>query len=66
MSELKITYVSDPTVKVYLGSKLVGHIRQQQDAEGGYGGWVYYPRGNKVGGDAFLTLAACKRSIEGN
>ena len=56
-----ITYKTTETttdITVYLGKKMVGTIRR------GNLGWCYYPKGWKVGGLPFATLAACKKSLE--
>jgi hypothetical protein len=47
---------------VYLDGKMVGAITHSSE------GYVYWPRSakeRKQAGDAFATLAECKRSIEG-
>jgi len=59
-----ITYVPVPEqFKVKLDGKLVGVIKKSGD-DRGYG-WRYFPKGDKVGGEVFASVIACKRSIEG-
>ncbi len=59
-----ITYIPVPEhFKVKLDGKLVGVIKRSGD-DRGYG-WRYFPKGDRIGGQVFPTLAACKRSLEG-
>lgn len=44
-------------VKVYLSGKLVGHIKPVD------GGFKYFPKGSKVGGETFMTIEQVKRSL---
>ncbi|HEX5426550.1 MAG TPA: hypothetical protein VFW94_23585 [Candidatus Acidoferrales bacterium] len=60
---MAITYKEVPgsatsTIMVYLDQKLAGRILHT------HCGWVYFPRGRRVGGQEFATLEACKRSLE--
>jgi len=43
---------------VLLDDKLVGEIRPVN------GGWQYFPKGSKIGGDVFKRLPDCQRSLE--
>jgi len=48
----------DPkTIHVLLENKRIGEIRTVD------GGFQYFPKGQKKGGDVFPTLAACKQSL---
>jgi len=44
-------------VKVFLDKKHVGNIR---NVEGGY---QYFPKGHKEGGEVFKTMFDCKNSL---
>jgi hypothetical protein len=46
--------------RVFLGNRLAGVIAQTRD-----GKFQYRPKGSKVYGDKFDTLAECKKSLEG-
>ena len=54
-----ITYEEKHEVKVKINGKFVGTIRFVPNA-----GWRYMPKGTRVGGEFFPTLAACKLSLE--
>lgn len=41
-----------------LDGKIVGQIRRELD------GWKYFPKGQKIGGEAFKDLSACQASLE--
>lgn len=45
-------------VGVYLLNRLVGRIHPVE------GGWQYFPKGSKTGGEVHPTLDACKQSLE--
>jgi len=48
----------DPkTIHVLLENKRIGEIRSVE------GGFQYFPKGQKKGGEVFPTLAACKQSL---
>ncbi len=51
-----LTYATRIAVK--LDGRPIGEIRQVP------GGWQYFPKGHKEGGDVFPTLEGCKRSLE--
>ena len=48
-------------IKVRLEKKIVGAIRCGKD-----GMYRYFPKGNKTGGDPFLSLPQCKWSVAGD
>ena len=65
----KITYSEKPDGKigVYIGLRRIGTIRQLAGAHVPHlvtGGWCYYPTGDRLGGEVFVSLAACKHSLE--
>lgn len=45
-------------VDVLLEGKIVGEIRHVAT------GYVYFPKGQRTGGETFDTLALCKKSLE--
>lgn len=47
----------DVPVRVKLAGRVVGEIRPVT------GGWRYFPKRSKVGGEIFPTLNACQRSL---
>jgi len=49
-------------IAVYLAGKRVGTIKQERASKGGR--WYYTPKGIKESGNRFLTLDACKHSLE--
>jgi hypothetical protein len=51
-----ITYEVD--IKVNLYNKHIGNIKQVD------GGYQYFAKGHKTGGEIFLTLDKCKQSLE--
>lgn len=53
--------VSVNSVRVYLDGRRVGHINRTRS-----GLWRYEPEGTRAKGDELGTLAAVKRSIEGD
>jgi hypothetical protein len=59
----KITYTENVNAlrsetRVYSGNLRIGTIRIAE------GGWRYFPKGSKVGGEIFTTVSAVKRSLE--
>ncbi len=48
----------DCPVKVRLDGKICGNIKVVD------GGWQYFPKGRKEGGDIFPTLAEVQKSLE--
>lgn len=44
-------------VQVKLDDRVIGEIRKED------GGWRYFPKGKKDGGDLFPSLAKCKLSL---
>jgi EAL domain-containing protein (putative c-di-GMP-specific phosphodiesterase class I) len=52
----RLHHFSPITVK--LDGRVIGKIHQDKD------GFRYYPKGQKTGGEAFPTIAQCKRSLE--
>ena len=63
-----ITYETYTEVKVFIAGHRVGTIRHLTGARVPHlvtGGWCYYPKGDKLGGEVFVSLAACKASLEG-
>lgn len=55
-----ITYMSNGLleVNVFLDKKYVGDIKPVK------GGYAYFPKGCKVSGDTFSTIAGVKKSLE--
>lgn len=54
-----LTYEKQPVhVKVKLDGKYIGDIKEVAN------GFQYFPKGKKVGGEVFHTLALCKESLE--
>lgn len=53
---------NDVKYTVTLDGKLVGAIRRTWDASG-HGQYQYTPKGSKKGGEFFLSLASCVRSL---
>lgn len=51
-------YNKTDALGVYLDGIRIGEIRVVS------GGFQYFPRGQKIGGDIFPTLAEVKRSLE--
>jgi hypothetical protein len=47
-------------VSIYLNGQVVGSIREERH------GWRYFPKGQTIGGDLFLLLSDCRRSLEGS
>lgn len=57
-----ITYektFSGANIIVRLDDKLAGHITQVK------GGYQYFPKGKKSGGEIFSSMEECKESLEG-
>jgi len=52
----RITYKTETTV--ILDGKAVGKIKELD------GGYQYFPKGSKVGGEVFTHLRLCKDSLE--
>jgi hypothetical protein len=50
--------LSNGNMKVRLDGKIVGSIHAFN------GGFQYFPKGSKTGGELFPSLEACKRSLE--
>ena len=55
-----ITYqpMSEKSITVFLDKKIVGHIKKVD------GGFQYFPKGCKDGGDILPTVFAVKQSLE--
>lgn len=53
----KFEYVTNVDVK--LDGKTIGTIREQAD-----GGWQYFPKGAKTGGQVYRTQIGCRLSLE--
>jgi len=51
------TKKSNSIITVKLDKKIVGEIRPVT------GGWQYYPKGQKTGGEVFEKLSLCKKSL---
>lgn len=51
---------------VLLDNKVIGHIRPVVTQPGLPDNWQYWPKNcsKKFGGNIFVTLASCKRSLE--
>jgi len=61
MSEITYHQTTDCrilSIRVYSGGLRVGTIRAVE------GGFRYFPKGSKVGGEVFTTIAAVKQSLE--
>ena len=43
---------------VFLDGKLVGAIKKVE------GGWQYFPKGDKIGGEIFKKISECEDSLE--
>ncbi len=59
----QFTYITE--VQVKLNGKHVGTIREVLPKGASLSSFVYFPKGQKIGGDMYPTLAACKASLEG-
>lgn len=53
-----IEYVETVKIVVKLDKKIIGEIKKVD------GGFQYFPKGSKTGGDIFITLNKCKYSLE--
>ena len=51
----RLAYVQNITV--ILDGKVIGIIKEV------IGGFCYFPKGSKTGGEIFTTIAACKSSL---
>ena len=58
MIEYNIIKYIEPHIEVYLDGKKTGTIRPV------LGGFAYFPKGHKTGGETFETLEECKQSLE--
>lgn len=53
-----ITYVAGEPISVFLDNKCVGSIKKVD------GGYQYFPKGKKEGGDIFPSIKEVKKSLE--
>lgn len=56
----KIEYITNVIVK--LDGKAIGTIKPVKYPNGDPG-WQYFPKGTKIGGDIYSTLATCQLSL---
>jgi hypothetical protein len=57
--KMEITYKdSADETAVFLKKKFVGTIKLTEN------GWCYFPKNQKTGGDSFVSLQLCKKSLE--
>jgi len=54
---LQFNPINANTIAVLLENKRVGEIRTVE------GGFQYFPKGQRKGGEVFPSLAACKQSL---
>lgn len=54
---ITFTQIDPKTIHVLLDGKRVGEIRSVE------GGFQYFPKGQKKGGEVFQTLIDCKKSL---
>ena len=64
-----IEYIDNKSlsISVKLDGKIVGHIRKIYTANGKINlalNYQYLPKGQKIGGELFSSLKACKESLE--
>lgn len=57
MRTLGLTFIEKTTLTVKLEGKIVGHIKQVA------GGYQYFPKGNKYGGEIFASKIDCMNSL---
>ena len=57
-SIISYDYSDKNKIKVLLEGKIAGAINLEK------GGWRYFPKGQKLGGDLFDTLRECQKSLE--
>lgn len=62
MSKPNITYQTEIVVR--LDRRIIGEIRVEQGLLAPGETYQYFPKGQKVGGNVFSSLAACKASLE--
>lgn len=54
-------------VEVYLDKKKIGEIRSVEFSGSPDGlGWQYFPKGQKKGGEIFVTLRLCQQDVAGD
>ena len=52
-----LEFIKNTEISVKLDKRIIGKIKQVN------GGWQYFPKGSKRGGEVFSTESACKQSL---